>query len=467
MPFELSPGRPRPLRPIVRAARLGLARLILSAAALAPVVAGAQDEPQTGSADATQAVPQAAPRMAQMPRQVPRAFGDYPTVRQLTDLGRRVFMDPGLSASGKMACATCHSPRHAFGPPNARAVQLGGPDLKRAGTRSVPSLRYLQTTIPFTEHFIDDDDNHGEDAGPTGGLTWDGRVNTPREQALLPLSAAHEMAAGNARAITARLRKAPYAGEFRHAFSAPGKDVFNDPEEALGWLVYALEVYQQNPAEFYPFTSKYDAFLRRQTDLSPRELRGLTLFNDPGKGNCASCHQSGLSNGGGFPLFSDSGFAVLGVPRNRRIPANADPRHYDLGLCGPERSDLRAQADYCGMFKAPTLRNVATRKTFFHNGVFSSLEQVMRFYVERDLRPEKWYPRGTNGRVLQYDDLPAQYRENVNREAPFDGAPDGGPRLSQAEIGDVIAFLKTLTDGFQPKMRPEAAAKARQVTPAP
>src|SRR5262249_2412188 len=125
-------------------------------------------------------------------RYVPRAYGPRPSVDQLSALGPRIFFDTGLSASRKVACGTCHRPTHAFGPPNGASVQPGGADMRAFGTRSVPTLRYVQTTIPFREHFIDDDDAGGQDAGPTGGLTWDGRADSPHAQARLPLLASNE-----------------------------------------------------------------------------------------------------------------------------------------------------------------------------------------------------------------------------------------------------------------------------------
>ncbi|HUO40834.1 MAG TPA: cytochrome c peroxidase, partial [Mycobacterium sp.] len=254
----------------------------------------------------------AAGTQARLPGFGPRVFGAWPTVAQLTDLGRRIFSDPGLSASGRMSCATCHDPARAFGPPDGRDVQRGGPALDRPGTRAVPTLRYLVTTIPFTEHYIDDEDGHGEDGGPTGALTWDGRVDTPHEQALIPLFAAHEFANASPAELAARVRRAAYAADFDAAFSGPGEAVFDDPARVVGWLAATLEVYQQDAAQFYPFSSKYDAFLRRQTSLSAAETRGLALFNDPAKGNCASCHPSSRGANGSLPRFTDSAYAALG-----------------------------------------------------------------------------------------------------------------------------------------------------------
>jgi len=207
----------------------------------------------------------------------------------------------------------------------------------------------------------------------------------------------------------------------------------------------ALAAFQQTPAEFFPYSSRYDAFLRGEIELTEQEERGVALFKDPAKGNCASCH-SVMSRAGAPPAFTDFDLVNVGVPRNPRIPANADPAFYDLGLCGPLRTDFLGKKQYCGFFRAPTLRNVAIRDAFFHNGFFNSLQDVMTFYVERDLHPEKFYPRNSDGSVNKFDDLPSDYPDNIDRDPPLDRNPGAAPALSQAEIDDVIAFLKTLTD---------------------
>jgi cytochrome c peroxidase len=93
---------------------------------------------------------------------------------------------------------------------------------------------------------------------------------------------------------------------------------------------------------------------------------------------------------------------------------------------------------------------VARRKVFFHNGAFRSLEEVVRFYATRDTDPARWYPRGRDGRVEAFDDLPAAMRVNVNREPPFGRRPGEAPALDRAEIRDIVAFLRTLDDGWKP-----------------
>src|SRR6266702_2582640 len=369
-----------------------------------------------------------------------------PSVTAMTAIGRALFSDPTLSASGKMACSTCHDPSKVFGPPNDLPVQRGGADGKGSGVRAVPSLRYLQSVPPFTQHFFESDGNDSEDQGPAGGRTWDGRSQSAHDQARLPLFSTFEMGNASRETVVAKVRSSPYAGQFKELF---GKHIFDTPGAAFDDVLMALEVYQQSPAEFYPYDSKYDAWLRRQATLTAQEERGLDLFNDPGKGNCASCHPSGIK-GGAFPAFTDYGYVALGLPRNPAIPANADPNYYGLGLCGPLRTDLSNKPETCGLFRTPSLRNVAKRRVFFHNGVVKRLEDTVRFYATRDTQPEKGYPRSADGTTHKFDDLPPQYLENVENKPPFGGPVGAAPVLSESDVADLVAFLNTLTDGWTP-----------------
>jgi cytochrome c peroxidase len=374
------------------------------------------------------------------------SFGTAPSAAAMSAVGRALFGDPSLSASGTMACATCHSPLRAFGPPNGLAVQRGGADGSTPGVRAVPSLRYLQNIPPFTEHHSDDEGDDSVDQGPAGGLTWDGRVQTAHDQARLPLLSPFEMANPSIGAVVARLERSANAGQFRKVF---GERVFEDEVSAFKALLLALETYQQDPTDFYPYTSKYDAWLRRQASFTAEEARGLAAFNDPARGNCARCHPSEVREGA-FPQFTDFGYAGIGVPRNPQIPANRDGRYYDLGLCGPLRTDLQDRTEYCGLFRTPTLRNVAVRRAFFHNGEFHRLADVVRFYAERDAHPRLWYPHAADGRVRKFDDLPDAYQGNLDRTAPLDRHDGDQPALGERDIAAIVAFLNTLTDGYRP-----------------
>lgn len=372
----------------------------------------------------------------------------YRQVRALAAIGRQMFSDPALSASGKQSCASCHSPAHAYGPPNALSVQTGGPGLSATGGRAVPSLTYIQITPQFTEHFHDSDQEGDEsvDGGPTGGLTWDGRVDRGRDQALLPLLSPIEMANSDRAALAALIEK-NYGAALREAL---GPSMPAGPDAALKAGLRAIETFEQDYTEFYPYSSKYDAYLAGKANLTEQEARGLKLFNDESKGNCAECHRSSVNGDGTPPQFTDYGMIAIGVPRNPEIPANRDPNFYDLGLCGPERTDFKDREEYCGLFKTPSLRNVALRKSFFHNGVFHTLREAVAFYATRDTNPEQWYPRNPDGSIRKYDDLPAQYQENINTDPPFDRRLGDPPALSDSEIDDIVAFLQTLTDGYRP-----------------
>jgi len=388
------------------------------------------------------AAPPAAPAPAARPPSFYETpFERRPDFRTLVALGRSLFSDKALSASGQVSCASCHDPARAYGPPNRLPVQLGGPSQDLPGLRAVPSLTYHQGVPSFQEHFFDNDGNDSEDQGPTGGLDWDGRADSGHEQAAGPLLSPFEMANPDIDAVIAKLRASPNAAAMREAF---GPRVLDDSKHAWNGLLLALEVFQQSPADFYPFTSKYDAFLRGQATLSKQEARGLAAFNDKTRGNCAACHISQIKRGA-FPQFTDFGLIAIGVPRNPAIPANAKPEYRDLGACGPLRTDLGTHDEYCGRFRTPSLRNVATRGVFFHNGVYTKLEDAVRFYALRDSSPARVYGAARSGR---FADLPEKYRDNLNQEAPFGARPGNRPALTEAEVADVVAFLKTLTDGY-------------------
>lgn len=372
----------------------------------------------------------------------PRPDGRKVGVAELEALGRRLFIDPSLSASGKTSCASCHDPAAAYGPSNALSLQLAGRDGATPGLRAAPSLRYLQTLPPFSEHHFDNEGDDSVDAGPTGGHAWDGRASSAHEQARLPLLSAQEMANASPEEVVAKLERGSSADDFRRLF---GPDVFTNRAGAFDAALMALETFQQSPRDFYPYTSKYDRVLRHQAVLTPQEARGLQWFDDPAKGNCAACHRSSSADGS-FPTFTDFGLIALGVPRLRSAPANADPAFFDLGLCGPLRTDFTSRDDYCGRFRTPSLRNVAARQSFFHNGVMHSLHDVLRFYASRDLDPGRFYGRAGDGEVVPFDDLPARFHGNPNREPPFDRRAGMAAALDAAEIDDVIAFLHTLTD---------------------
>jgi cytochrome c peroxidase len=400
----------------------------------------------------------------------------------VAELGRAIFYDPTLSSSGKLSCASCHDPASSYSPANDLPVQFGGPDLASPGIRATPSLGYLVMTPPFSigpESAAENEpaqtpatlaaDAPAPVAGPLvatltgqpkaasaapamvpqGGFFWDGRADTLEEQSLGPLLSPFEMDNGEAHALCQKIARAPYASGFSRLF---GAQALSDEKLLLSEATFALARFEFEDPSFHPFTSKFDYFLRGEAALSDAEARGLKLFDDPKKGGCSACHLDTIGKDGQFPVFTDYQYEALAPPRNPTIPANDDPNFFDLGICGPLRSDDYAkQRENCAMFKTPTLRNVATRRAFFHNGVFHTLEDVVRFYAERNTNPEKWYPRQADGTVKQFDDVPKQYWANIDFvDPPFDRKFGDRPALDAGEIKDLVAFLNTLTDGYEP-----------------
>ena len=348
----------------------------------------------------------------------------------------------------------------------------GGASLDRPGLRAIPSLRYLSDTPRFSRHTYIDVGRDREDVGPAGGFMLDGRADNLREQMLLPLLDPAEMANSTVADVAARLRRAAYAAQLREAAdsSSAGVHPLAEVQPIVGTqppagtqhlaaaqphvgsqplvdaAAAALERFELEDSSFHPYNSRFDQQLRGAAVLSADELEGLRLFVDPAKGNCAACHTVTTGPGGRAPTFTDYSFHALGVPRNPAIPANTDPRFFDLGLCGPRRTDLHHESQYCGYFKTPTLRNVARRQFFFHNGRFTNLQDVMHFYVERDTDARRWYPTLAS-KLQKFDDVPARYRGNVNiSDAPLNRSRGDQPALDDAEIGKVIAFLRTLND---------------------
>jgi cytochrome c peroxidase len=285
-----------------------------------------------------------------------------------------------------------------------------------------------------------------EQTVPRGGMDWDGRAATLLDQPSGPLFDPREMANRNETTLLAKLKAAHYANEFAEVF---GKEVLRSPDRSLADVYFALTRYVAEDRSFHAYNSKFDYYLAGRARLSDQELRGLKLFDDLQKGNCAACHLDKPTKNRLAPVFTDYEFEALAAPRNRNLTVNRDPKFFDEGACGPVRKDLAKVQIFCGLFKTPTLRNVATRQTFFHNGVFHSLEDVVRFYVERETRPEKWYPHKPDGTIEMYDDLPPSHRINVDvSDAPFNGHRGDKPALNDQEIKDVVAFLRTLTDNY-------------------
>jgi len=420
----------------------------------------------------------------------------------LVAAGQALFTDTSLSASSRQSCATCHVPSRAYTADPATdhglPVPLGGAKMDLPGFRNAPSLDYACYTPAF---FIASGNT------PTGGFFRDGRASSQAEQAQEPFITPFEMANANAAEVVTRLENSPATlAKFEAVY---GTQVLQQPAVALQDIGQAIAAFEKTPT-FHSFSSKYDYYLEGKAQLTPMELQGLSLFNDPGKGNCSACHISHAQGYSSQALFTDFTYDNIGVPRNWNIPANqpdpvspvdgvplnyvpapvdvpADAEYawYDLGLCGPfesssvdpsPRVSFAATTGFCGVFKVPTLRNIAITAPYFHNGEFSSLLQVLEWYVTRDINNNPGnnpmpVPAGPDGNPYvavgtfyttaagtpdeyEYNDLPVDYDANVNiGEVPYTPPTFSGgqaPTLTADDINDIIAFLCTLTDGYDP-----------------
>jgi cytochrome c peroxidase len=353
---------------------------------------------------------------------------------ELAAIGKRAFFDPRLSEPPGTSCASCHDPSHGYAGDHGSGIGVAlGSRPGHFAKRSTPSVLYLRLIRRF--HFHWEEDAPLPDA--FGGFFWDGRVDSLAALTRQPLLNAEEMGNVDVASLARKIDAADYAGDLRAQLGP-----IDSPDAAADALGKAVEAFLLSD-EMHPFTSKYDDVLRGEAAFTSVEARGMALFKDPAKGNCAFCHKmnEAIPDPERSP-FSDYGFETVGVPRNGRLPATKDPSYFDLGLC--EHDDALGQTKderFCGAFRTPSLRNVAVRPAFMHNGAFTKLRDVVAFYATRATEPVRWYGAET------YDDLPARYRDNVNDVvAPYDRKAGGRSALDDDEIDAIVAFLGTLTD---------------------
>ncbi|NBO40896.1 MAG: cytochrome-c peroxidase [Betaproteobacteria bacterium] len=344
----------------------------------------------------------------------------------LAEIGREIFHDPGLSASGEQSCATCHVAE--YGHASSRGIEKGGTDMRHTGTRNVPSIRYLQSGVGLSL----------DEAGKaSGGFFWDGRANSLETQALEPFLDSHEMANLDAKTVVNKLSQSRYADKFAKQF---GGQVWQRSDDAFQAIGKALAAYETEDTDFHPFDAVFDQVMQGKARFTAAQQRGWEVFKDPEKGNCAACHSAEVGKDGTPPLFTDNSYDNLGVPvSTKRLKHQA----LDKGVCTHPLVRTRSDGQsLCGAFKVPSLRNVAVRRAFFHNGVLTDLREVIAFYATRDTDPRRWY-----GTATPLGGVPLALRANVNRdEVPYGQKPGGKPRLSEQDIDDVLAFLYTLTD---------------------
>jgi cytochrome c peroxidase len=395
------------------------------------------------------------------------------------ELGKQLFFDKISQPAKSQNCAACHRPETgwtgAISGVNAHGAVYRGAARKRFGDRKPPTSAYVTFSPVF--HF------DGTSGGFVGGNFWDGRAtgetlgNPAAEQALGPFLNPVEQNMPSKEAVCRKVKKSKYADLFEEVWgpgaldcSAAGVATMYDR------IGLSIAAYEGSP-EVSPFSSKFDlywmlcldagndptdcglaegdkAVLDPESVLSDQEFDGLIEYGE----YCAPCHVSHIPGPGALPpLFTDFSFENIGVPKNPENPfydmdkvllddgTPINPlgdNFIDLGLGGflRTRAEWAAMAwDNDGKFKVPTVRNVDRRlgkgfkKAYMHNGVFKTLKEVVHFYNTRDVPEENWPP--------------PEVDRNVNRDL-LEGVPLGDLELDEEAEDAIVAFLKTLTDGF-------------------
>jgi len=292
---------------------------------------------------------------------------DNPQTVEGIALGKKLFFDPILSADGTLACAGCHNPQNAFSDSRRFSVGIDGID----GTRN--SMPIFNLAWNFNEKFF-----------------WDGRALTIENQALEPVTNPIEMHNTWENATASIQADNEYPALFDAAFGTT--TVTSDlTTKAIAQFVRTL----------ISANSKFDKYLANEVELTPSELNGLNVFLDEAKGDCFHCH--GNPNN---PLWTDNIFHNNGL----------DEVITDRGL-----GDFTGDPRDFGLFKSPSLRNLAFTAPYMHDGRFETLDEVINHYSEG----------------LVYSETIDPLMKTVSQ---------GGVHLSESDKADLKAFLLTLSD---------------------
>lgn len=388
--------------------------------------------------------------------------GSAPSTMQLVNLGDRIFRDSLLSIRKNQSCQSCHDPAFGFTAPNT-VINAGGSVMEgsipgRFGNRRPPTAAYAAFS-PVLAY-------NDEDEAWVGGNFHDGRATGARlgspsaEQAQQPFINPAEMALPDQACVVFRVAEGKYAALYRAAWgnsifqiAFPGARVMNQLCATEGSVVPLSPSDRQQMLVEYdriglsiaafeasdrvsPFSSRFDAARNGGPKLTKEEMSGFELYK--GKAGCAACHPIA----GKRALLTDFTFDNIGVPANPENPALLLNGFIDPGLGG-----FLGETDLLGAIKVPTLRNLEkkptplTPKSYMHNGVFKTIEQVVHFYNTRDVLPRCAPGVGPSDPRFGTSCWPApEESRNVNMDEL------GRLGLSPLEEAQLVAFLRTLND---------------------
>lgn len=326
-------------------------------------------------------------------------------------IGKLIFFDKNLSEPAGVSCATCHSPMSGFADPRHTAFSEGSNH--QIGTRNANAIAYMGFAPNRRAEIVR---GVWEEVG---GFFWDGKAEFLNQQALFPLTNVHEMNNISFTNVSSKIKRAPYFNKLKNLF---GNNLMADSQTIVFYAVECLQAFELSH-QVNQFTSKFDFYLQGKAKLSSQEMRGMQLFNDSTKAKCALCHLSTPTPYASTNkiLFTDYSYDNIGLPKNplqKNLPI-------DSGVAKFERNN----PSEVGRFKTPSLRNIEKTAPYMHSGIFNTLEEVLEFYNERDINPKFAHPEVAS--TINKTDL-------------------GNLKLAKQDISDIIAFLKTLTDGYKP-----------------
>lgn len=359
----------------------------------------------------------------------------------IEQLGKHLYFDK-ISTPNSMACADCHKASVGFTGPvvgiNIHGSVYRGADAQNFGDRKPPSAAYAT----YSEILHREEDGTFE-----GGMFWDGRAtgerlgNAAAEQALGPFLNPAEHNLKSKLEVLQKIAKSSYIAMWNevwgNAFLYSTDAEIDKTYDQVGLSIAAYE----GSGEVNQFSSKFDYVMQGKAEFTEQEAWGLELFE--GKGKCALCHPTTFDDDVDLVLFTDYTYDNLGVPKNPQNPVyKYNPDFVDKGLGGflatVDKWKMYADENM-GKQKVPTLRNVDKRpglgftKAYTHNGYFKSLKEVVHFYNTRDVEGAMW---------------PApEYADNIN------DSELGNLGLTDAEENALVAFMATLSDGYQVKLK--------------
>lgn len=294
-----------------------------------------------------------------------------PVTIEGVELGRHLFYDPILSMDSTLSCAGCHKQESAFSDgPNTFSKGING-DLMTRNTMPLFNLAWYPA------------------------LFWDGRATSIEDQAFHPVRAHNEMNLNWKEAERRINQSSFYKKMFQRAFG-------NQPIDSI-LIARAIAQFERS---LISYNSKFDRIIRGEANFTADELKGFELMNDTRKGGCLHCHSSDGDALGTSMKFSNNGLDAIFSP--------ADYSDKGYGIITGKQTDM-------GLFKIPSVRNLAFTAPYMHDGRFKTLDEVLDFYSE-----------GVN--------------QSVNVDSKMEFAHRGGAHLTCDEKRQIISFLNTLND---------------------